>query len=113
MEIGQEATDKILKKAAQNLIAHTEEDTDLGHLTYGVFGLAVPGRKNSETELIHRNLIECLEGLDISPASKQPHLIIKTFSQPYPARARRAEDLINQGLLSFQSPAPRPLQTED
>ncbi|MBW2621459.1 MAG: GAF domain-containing protein [Deltaproteobacteria bacterium] len=109
IKTGQEMADKVLKKAARELIAQTEEDTELGHLTYGVFGLAVPDRTESETVSINRNLVECLQQLDIGPAGRVPHLGIRTFTGTYPSTARRAEDLINQGLLSFQPPTPQSL----
>ncbi len=109
IEVGQETADKVLKKAAQELIAQTEEDTELGHLTYGVFGLALPDRTESETESIIQTLVECLEKLDADLAGKRPRLAVQTFHAPYPANARRAEDLINRGLLSFQPQTPRSL----
>ena len=43
LEAGQEAAPEVLKAAAQYLLANTHQENELGHLSYGIIGLAASG----------------------------------------------------------------------
>ncbi|MBW2060954.1 MAG: GAF domain-containing protein [Deltaproteobacteria bacterium] len=108
LNLGQEAAEMTLKKAAEHLLAQTEEDIELGHLTYGTFGVALLNRSEAEVNQIRSNLIETLEKQTAESSQGHASLQIKAVTAPYPSPTLRAEDLIHQTLALLQEPETSP-----
>ncbi len=108
LKFGQETAKIALKKTAQHLLEETEEDIELGHIAYGIFGVGIQNRSEKEVNTIKTKLVGILEGVVIQSAGVHLRLQIKAVASSYPLPTKRAEDIIYQGLTSVKESNPPP-----
>jgi len=109
---GPERTEAVLKAVAEHLLNQTSRDIELGHLDYGVFGLAIPNRSGEEVRQIRTRLTETLVNTVASGSGTRARLQLRIFTAKVPPQTKTAGGIINQGLTSMQKPIKSPAKTE-
>lgn len=110
LKMGQEAGQEILKAVARRLLTLAGQDAELGHLDYGVIGVAVSGKSETEIRRISDDLGAALANWALERAEGRVKLQLETALARSTGHSGRAEDLIRQGLAGLKKPNPTSLE---
>lgn len=99
---GQGSSQDLLKQAARYCLSQVKPDTELGHLNYGIIAVAMAGRTQAEAQRIKDELVESLSDHLSQDFEGKVRIKIDAVMLEYPVHAKRAEDLIYQGLALFR-----------
>ena len=105
-EFGQGVAQELLKAGGRYLLGGCPEDSELGHVTYGVIGLAICGGHKPEVKADTMILLEKLEARHLETSAGHLKLKIRTAWVKFPGDGDRAEDLLRLGLDGLNGAAP-------
>ncbi len=101
LEVGQEAAHEVLRAAARYMLANTRPDFELGHLSYGIIGLAVMGAFEDEEQAIIDGLAAEVADRPLEMIEGRARVEVRPAVVRYPAEVDRAEDMIQLGLVKL------------
>ncbi|MFH1139622.1 MAG: GAF domain-containing protein [Pseudomonadota bacterium] len=95
---GQPAAREALKAAARKLLSVTASENELGHLSYGIMGLALTAGTENEAKRVIELLPAQLAALPLEANHSGIRLDIEAREVHFPSEAKSAEELIQLGL---------------
>ena len=98
---GQQAAHDALKTAARKLLSISPSENELGHLSYGIIGLALTAGTEFEARKAAGHLPDQLAALPLETNMSGVRLEIETTEVHFPSEARGAEELIQLALDGF------------
>jgi GAF domain-containing protein len=100
-EVGQEEVLEILRGATRHLLVECSEENELGHLSYGIIGVAFNGEVEVEARSVAADLTEMLAEQPLASSGGRIRLKTRTALVRYPREAKTAEGLIMTGLAKL------------
>jgi GGDEF domain-containing protein len=94
LNLGQEATLEALRGASRMLMAECRDDYELGHLSYGIIGVALTGAGPEEADRIVATLSEQLADHPLTSTRGRISLSVEATRADYPGEGQTAEVLI-------------------
>lgn len=102
-EAGQAAAQEILRSVTRMLFNHASGQVELGHLSFGLFGVVLDGEAALKVKTIKDGLTEKLADHPLESVSGNAQLGIRTAVVKFPGQGRRAEELIYVGLTDLKT----------
>ena len=100
-EIGQAEVLELLRGATRHLLVECSEENELGHLSYGIIGVAFIGEVEVEARSIAADLAEMLSDQPLASSHGRIRLKTRTALVRYPREATKAEGLIRTSLAKL------------
>jgi GAF domain-containing protein len=94
LNLGQEAALEALRGASGMLMAECRDDYELGHLSYGIIGVALTGAGPEEADRIVTTLTEQLADHPLASTRGRISLSVAAARADYPGEGQTAETLI-------------------
>ncbi len=101
-EFGQEAAQEVLKNAARECLSRSNKDSELGHVSYGIIGIAEAGRTEKSGHNFSEDLALSLSDYVMEATEGRFRLKVDSVLVTPSMNIRRAEDLIRLGLNKLQ-----------
>jgi GGDEF domain-containing protein len=100
---GPEAAQEVLRTAARRLLSAAAPDHELGHLSFGAIGVAVPGATESDVRAVTDELTARFSKRKYETSAGIVELSIRSAFGLYPGQARRAEELVRLCLTKINT----------
>jgi GGDEF domain-containing protein len=100
---GQAETKDFLRAIAQQLLGSAQQEWEVGHISYGLFALAVPIQEKEELEKALELLKKRLSEWPMFSRAGRANFFFHQSSANYPAEANKPEDLLETALIKLAS----------